>query len=110
MEASQDGEGSSPAPSTTLNELTLIQIVYFHESDSDGVAYAAHNRGVVTRGQVCDNRVLACRSRSVATVLNGADLVRGNDPADYRRLPVAIRGNQTPAPIVQVQCRMRYGI
>src|SRR6266496_5204554 len=104
------GGGSSPAPSTTFNELILIQIVHFHESNASGVAYAAHNRGVVARCQVCDNRRLACLSRSVATVLNVADLISGDDPAEYRRLPVIIGSNQCSAPVVQFQSRITQRI
>ena len=34
----------------------LIQIVYFHQSDSGSVVYAADNGGVVARLQVCNDR------------------------------------------------------
>ena len=48
----------------------LIQIVHFDQSNSNGVVYTAHDRGVVARLQVRNNRLLACRSRSMAAVWN----------------------------------------
>ena len=33
----------------------LIQIVNFHQGNTGGVVYAAHDRGVATRWQVCDD-------------------------------------------------------
>ena len=39
----------------------LIQIVHFHQSNTGGVVYAPHDRGVVTRWQVCDDRRFPCR-------------------------------------------------
>ena len=33
-----------------------MQIVHFHKSNAGGVVYTAHDRGVVTWWQVCDNR------------------------------------------------------
>ena len=39
----------------SLLQHLLIQIVHFHESNSGGVVYAAHDRGVVTWWQVCDD-------------------------------------------------------
>src|SRR5262245_37750688 len=79
----------------------LIQIVYFNQTDSNGVAYTAHDRGVVARLQVCNDRRFACRSRNVAAVLNIADLTAGDNPAEYCRLPVIISSNQCSASIVQ---------
>ena len=49
-------------------------------------------------------------ARSVAAVLNVLDLVLGDDAADYRLLPVVVRGNQTPVAIVQFQCRISQEI
>lgn len=40
-------------------EASQIDIVDFHQSDSDDDVSAAYNCGVVTRWQVCDNRRLA---------------------------------------------------
>ena len=60
----------------------LIQIVDFNQSNSRGVVYTGHNRGVVARLQISNNRRLASRSRSVAAVLNVADLIAGDNPAD----------------------------
>ena len=45
-------------------------------------------------------------ARSVAAVPNIADLVPCDDPADYRMLPVIIRGNQRSRAVVQFQCRI----
>ena len=39
-------------------------------------------------------------------ILDCANLVAGNDPADYGSLPVVIRSNQRPCPVVQFQCRI----
>ena len=81
----------------------LVQIVYFYQSNAGHVVYAAHNRGVVARWQVCDDRRFPSVGRSVAAVYDVADLVSGDDPADYRGLPVIIRGNQSSCAIVQFQ-------
>ena len=95
-----------PLASIRFQKAVLLQIVHFHQSNSSGVVYAAHNRGVVARWQIRDNRRFACRSRSVAAVLNVADLIAGDNPADYRRLPVIVRANQCSRRIVQFQCRI----
>jgi hypothetical protein len=77
----------------------LIQIVDFDQSNSSGVVYTAHNGGVVARLQVCNDRRLACRSRGVAAVLNIADLIAGDNSAEYRRLPVIIGSKQCTGPL-----------
>src|SRR5215469_470585 len=62
-----------------------------------------HDRGVITRLQRCNDCRLAWLSWSVPTVLDRANLIAGDDPADYRGLPVIIRSNQRPCAIVQFQ-------
>src|SRR6266567_1569150 len=84
----------------------LIQIVYLNQSNSSGVVYTVDNRGVVARLQISNNRRLACRSRSAAAVLNIADLIAGDNPAEYRRLPVIIGSNQCSGPVMQFQSRI----
>src|SRR4029079_3663195 len=42
-------------------------------------------------------------SRSMAAVPDIASLIAGDNPTDYRLLPVIIRGNQSSAAIVQLQ-------
>ena len=51
------------------------KIVHFHKTDSSGVIDATHNRGVVARWQVCNDRRLEWIRWSVAAVLNIGDLV-----------------------------------
>ena len=46
----------------------------------------------------------------MATVLNVADLIAGDNPAEYRRLPVIIGSNQCSAPVVQFQSGISQGI
>src|SRR5258708_23840951 len=46
----------------------------------------------------------------MAAVLNIADLIAGDNPADYRRLPVIIASNQCSAPVVQFQCGISQNI
>src|SRR5437763_598972 len=79
------------------------KIVHFYQCNSGGVAYTADDRCVVARLQVRNNRRLACFSRSVATVLNTADLIAGDNPAEYRRLPVIIGSNHRSSCVVQFQ-------
>src|SRR6188768_148134 len=43
-------------------------------------------------------------------VLNIADLIAGDNPAEYRRLPVIIGSNQCAAAVVQFQSRISQGI
>jgi hypothetical protein len=78
----------------------LIQVVYFNQSSSSGVAYTAQDRCVIARLQISDNRRLACRSRSVAAVLNIADLIAGDNAAEYGGLPVIIDSDQCSGPVV----------
>ena len=68
----------------------LIQVVHFHECNSGGVVYPAHDGGVVTRSEVCDDRGFPRVPRSMAAVLNVLDLVLGDFAADYRMLPVVV--------------------
>src|SRR5260370_1157013 len=42
----------------------------------------------------------------MAAVLNIADLIAGDNPAEYRRLPVIIGSNQRSGPVVQFQSRI----
>src|SRR5438876_1021240 len=83
-----------------------MQIVHFDESDSNGVVYPAYDRGVVTCWQVSNDRRFSRIPRSVTAILNFLDLIVCDDPADYRSLPVIIRGNQSPIAIMQFQCRV----
>src|SRR5947207_2740031 len=83
-----------------------MQIVHFYETNPGRVVYAAHNRGVVTRRQVCDDRRFSSVSGRVATVENVADLVCDNNPADDCRRPVIVGGYQSSRAIVQLQGRI----
>src|SRR5437764_13794987 len=88
----------------------MTQIVHLNQSNSGGVAYTAYNGGVVARLQVCNNCRLACCSWNVATVLNRVNLISGDNPAEYRRLPVIIASNQCSAFVVQFQRRISQRI
>src|SRR6266481_3321683 len=84
----------------------LIQIVHFHQSNANSVVHTTHDRSVVTRWQLRDNCRLPYVARSVAAVHDVVILACGDNPADYRNLPVIIRGNQSPSAVVQFQCRI----
>src|SRR5438477_225499 len=84
----------------------LIQIVHFHECNSGHVVHSTHDRGVVTRRQICDDRRLPTVARSVAAVPNSLRLIAGDYPADDCMQPVIIRGNQSSSAIVQLQGRI----
>src|SRR5437773_1069185 len=71
----------------------LLQIIHFHQSNSNSVVHTTHNRSVVSWLQRRDDCRLAWLSRSTPAVLDRANLVAGDDPADYRSLPVVVRGN-----------------
>ena len=47
-----------------------MQVVHFHERNSGGVVYPAHDGGVVTRWKVCDDCRFVRVRWSVAAVLN----------------------------------------
>src|SRR5690349_5042769 len=81
-----------------------MQIVHFHESNSSGAIYTAHDGGVVTRWQVSNDRRFPLVSRSVTAVLDFLHLIVGDDPADYRSLPVIVSAYQSASAIVQFQC------
>src|SRR5436190_1376135 len=84
--------------------LGLVQVVHFHEGNSDGTVYTAHNGGVVTRWQVSNDRRFPRVPRSQTAIHYVLDLVVSDNPADYRSLPVIIRSNQSSVAIVQFQC------
>src|SRR5437867_11686728 len=86
---------------TFIPNAILLQVVHLHKRNSGRAGYPAHDYGVVTRWQVCDDRRLARVSRSVAAVLNILDLALGDNPADDRSLPVIVRGNQSSIAVVQ---------
>ena len=65
-------------------------MVHFHKGGSNGIVKTAHNRGVVTRRQVCDDRRFPSVTRSIAAVSDIAPLIACDDPADDRVLPVII--------------------
>ena len=52
------------------------KIVHFHQSNSGRVVYTAHDRGVVTCWQLCDDRRFPSVPRSVAAVPDIAHLDR----------------------------------
>src|SRR6476620_11429502 len=81
----------------------LLQIVYFHESNAGGIVYTTYNGGVATYWQVCYDCRLPAVVWSVAAGDDVTHLVGGDDPADYRRSPIIVRGNQSPCAIVQFQ-------
>ena len=72
--------------------LILLQIVYFCQSNPGGIVHTPHDCGVISRLQRCDDRGLAWRSRSMPAVLDSRDLTGGNNPADYRMLPIIVAG------------------
>src|SRR5436309_2399139 len=88
----------------------LIQIVYFRESNTGGVVYAAHDRGVVAYWQICNDRRLVWISRSQAAIHDILDLVLSDDPADNRVLPVVVRCNRSTVGVMQFQCRISQRI
>src|SRR6266478_2273059 len=67
--------------------LGLMQIVYFHQGNSGGGIYTAHDGGVVTRGQDPNDRRFPPVSRSQTAIHYVLHLVLSDNPADYRRLP-----------------------
>src|SRR5438034_978354 len=80
-----------------------MQIVHFHESNSRGAVYTAHDSRVVARWQICDDSRFPSVTRSVTAVLDFLHLVVGDNSADDSSLPVIIRGNQSSSAIVQFQ-------
>src|SRR5690349_1521180 len=84
--------------------------VHFHESNSGHVVYTAHDGCVVTPSEDYVDRGFARVPRSVAAVLNKLDLVRGDDPAEDRMLPVVVGGNQSTSAIMQFQRRISQNI
>jgi len=53
----------------------LTQIVHFHETNAGGVVHATHDRGVVARWQLCDDRRLGWSGRSATAISNISYLV-----------------------------------
>ena len=88
----------------------LIQIVHFHQTNTGGLIYATHDRGVITWRQVCDDRGFPSISGYVAAGLDVVDLVGGDDPTNDCCRPVVIRGNQRSRAVVQLQCRISQWI
>src|SRR6478672_8579465 len=87
-----------------------MQVVHFHECNSSGAVYPTHDGGVVSRWKARDDRRFPRVPWGVAAVLNVLDLGLGGDAADYRMLPIVIRGNQSPGAIVQFQRQIRHEI
>ena len=83
-----------------MAQAILLQIAYFHQSDANGVVYTTHDRSVVARLQRRNDRRLAWNAWSMPAVLDRADLIAGDDPADYRSLPVVIGSNQSSCAVV----------
>src|SRR5437667_454574 len=80
-----------------------MQIVHFHQSNSRGAVYTAHDSRVVARWQICNDRRLSSVSRRVTAVLNFLHLIMGDNPADDGSLPVIVSANQSASAIVQFQ-------
>src|SRR6476661_1423320 len=101
---------NSPALMHIIKIRWLLQVVNFHESNAIGVVYTAHDGGVVTRRQVCNDRRLEWIRWSMTAVLNIHDLIPCDNAADYRGLPVVIGSNQCSGSVVQFQCRISQWI
>src|SRR4029077_20194436 len=82
------------------------EIVNFHEGNSGGAVYATQDRGVITCGQVCDDRGFQLVTGSVAAGLDVTDLIGSDDSTDDCRSPVVIRSNQRSRSVMQFQCRI----
>src|SRR5437899_1001707 len=87
-----------------------MQIVHFRQSNSGGAVYTTHDRGVVARWQVRNDRRFARVSGSVAAVHDILNLVVSDNSADDCSLPVIIRGNQSSGAVVQFQRWISQGI
>src|SRR5437879_4110913 len=83
-----------------------MQIVHFHESNSRGAVYTAHDSRVVARWQICNKRTFTSVSRCITTVSEFLHLLMGDTPADDRGLPIIIAANQSARAIVQFQGRI----
>src|SRR5260370_1158476 len=87
-----------------------MQIVYFHQSNAGRVVHTTHNRGVVARWQLRDDCRVIWVAWSVAAIYDVLHLVSGDNPADDRRHPIVIRGNQSSRAIMQFQGRISQWI
>ena len=55
-----------------------MEIINFDQSNARGVVYAAQDRGVITRWQLCNDRRLACPPGSWEFACVGCTLVTRN--------------------------------
>ena len=88
----------------------LMQIVHFHESNSGGIVYTAHDRGVVTWLAASAMIADSLRRLERSPVPDILHLIAGDNPADDCIQPVVIGGNQSSSAIVQLQCRINQCI
>src|SRR4029077_7568852 len=79
-------------------------------SNAGGVVHTTHNRGVVARWQLRDDCRVIWVAWSVAAIYDVLHLVSGDNPADDRRHPIVIRGNQSSRAIMQFQGRISQWI
>src|SRR6188472_2989037 len=94
----------SPLPIRDISVIRgLMQVVHFHQRNSGGVIYSAHDGGVVTWWKVCDDRRFVRVRRSVAAILNILHLILSDDAAEDRMLPVVITANHSASPVVQFE-------
>src|SRR4029450_8791125 len=88
--ASCDASDETFINARLLQNAILLQIVYFYQSNTNGVIHTAHDHGVIACWQLCDDcRLPAVRWRQ-PTGSNIAHLFGRDDPADYRGPPVII--------------------
>ena len=76
-----------------------MQVVHFHERNSGGVVYPAHDGGVVTRWKVCDDRRFARVRRSVAAVLNVLHLLLVMMPPMIVCCQLSLEAIKAPLPL-----------
>src|SRR5436190_640623 len=84
----------------------LIQVVHFHESNSGGAIYTAHDCCVIACWQICDDCRFPSISWSQSAIDDFLNLILCDNAADYRSLPIIVGGNQSARAIVQFQCRI----
>ena len=93
-------------PNLELGTYQGVEIVHFHERDSSRVVYTPHDRRVVTRRQICDDRRFQSVARSVPAVHDVTDLALGIIPPMIVLTQLSLEAINAPVPL----CNSKVGL
>ena len=94
----------------SVESVSGLRSVHFHQSNSSRVTHAAYDGGVVTSWQTCNDGRLSQIHGSVTAVDDLLNLAPHDYASDYRSLPIVVGSKHSSGAIVQFQCWIEQNV